>query len=63
MLNSTISIIRIGQTRHIKVKAEATTRVEEYVAATTFGTSKEMALGETALKEVDITRSTTYTKI
>ena len=63
MLNSTISTIRIRQTGHIKVKAKAATKVEEYIATTTFRTFKEIALRETALKKVDITRSATYTEI
>ena len=46
----------------MEVKAEATTKAKEYIATTTFRTFKEIALRETALKKVDITRSTTYTK-
>ena len=60
MPNNTISTIRIRQTGHIEVKAEATTRVKEYVATTTFRTSKEITLKETALKKVDIIRSAIY---
>ena len=46
----------------MEVKAEATTRVEEYIVTTTFRTFKKTAIRETAFKEVDIIRSATYIK-